>query len=301
MELDFNENTSTLPKISIRNARQLLNLVKDNAESRNSPLRNHDDVQASLLKEYSHIRRCNSVRSKFSSLLCALIYSLTLAAAVGPQSNMKLREIGIVTPKKMLQTPQVRQRLREQISSPGLRKTGSQKKFMFNEIARSCERGKSFFGDPYFLRNTIGETPVQPPIVEGRVSEKDAGSPVGTNLRELNQFENTLDFLHRVYLTPTAEDVRKGLKIMSRVRAVDRNEYRRHVKGSSYELERQAKRFQEVRKSFESPFREYLERQASLRYRFEAKDSGLQRKGTKMLTFEAPKVEEKQHVMPLKT
>ena len=63
MELDFNENASTLPKISIRNARQLLNLVKDNALSRHSPQRNHDDVQATLLKEYSHIRRCNSVRS----------------------------------------------------------------------------------------------------------------------------------------------------------------------------------------------------------------------------------------------
>ena len=211
---------------------------------------------------------------------------------------MKLREIGIVTPKKMLQTPQVRQRLRAQISSPELRKAPSQKKLTFGEIARSGERDKSFFGDPYFLRNTIGDAPLPP---ETRAAEKE-NAAVGTSLRELDQFEDTLDFLHRVYLTPTAEDVRKGLKIMGRVRAVDRNEYRRHVTGSSYELERQARRFQEVRKSFESPFREYLERHAQQHaYRFRAKEATLQRKATKLLAFEAPRPGEKLAVEPSRT
>ena len=148
------------------------------------------------------------------------------------------------------------------------RKYGSQKKLTFGEIARSGERDKSFFGDPYFLRNTIGDAPLPP---ETRAPEKE-NAAVCTSLRELDQFEDTLDFLHRVYLTPTAEDVRKGLKIMGRVRAVDRNMHRRYIKGSSYELERQAKRFQEVRKSFENPFREYLEHYAPKHYfRFEGK------------------------------
>ena len=129
------------------------------------------------------------------------------------------------------------------------------------------------------------------------MGEKE-NSPVGRNLRELTEFEKALDFLHRVYLTPTAEDVRKGLKIMSRVRAVDHNSYRRHVKGSSYELERQAKRFQEVRKSFESPFREYLERHGPKHYRIETKELGVQRKGTKMFHFDSKKDSEKLHYEP---